>query len=100
MMIFDEMHDDWGHMMDWFTPNGALIFLGVISFITIVVILLFVLNRHSNREEYLEDTADIITTSVRHEEFKPSETTNYCSACGSKLDDRNSKFCSLCGTRL
>ena len=99
-MIFDEMHDEMGHMMDWFTPNGALIFLGVISFVIIVVILLFVLNRQTNREEYFEGTADIITPSVRHEEFKPSETTNYCPQCGSKLDDRNSKFCALCGTRL
>ncbi len=99
-MIFDYMHDETGHMMDWFTPNGALIFLGVISFIAVVVILLFVLNRHTNREEYLEDNIDIITPSVKHEEFKPSEATNYCSECGSKLDDHNSKFCPLCGTRL
>ena len=99
-MIFDEMHDEWGHMMDWFTPNGALIFLGVISFIAVVVILLFVLNRYTNREENLEDNINTITPSVKNEEFEPSETTNYCSACGSKLDDRNSKFCSLCGTRL
>ncbi len=98
-MIFDEMYDEMGHMMDWFTPNGALIFLGVISFIAVVVILLVVLNLHTNREEYFEDTADIITPSVRHEEFKPSEITNYCSECGSKLDDRSSKFCPLCGTR-
>ncbi|GAH41361.1 unnamed protein product, partial [marine sediment metagenome] len=41
-MIFDEM----GHMMDWVAPNGVLIFLGVTSFIIIVVILLFVLNQH------------------------------------------------------
>ena len=98
-MIFDYMHDEMGHMMDWFTPNGSIIFLGVISFVIIVVILLFVLNLHTNREEYFEDTADIITPSVRHEEFKPSEITNYCSECGSKLDDRSSKFCPLCGTR-
>ena len=99
-MIFDEMHNDMGHMMDWFTPNGALIFLGVISFIIIVVILLFVLNRHTNREEYLEDTTNFITPSGKHMEFKQSETTKYCPDCGSKLDDRNSKFCPLCGTRL
>ncbi len=99
-MIFDYMHDESGHMMDWFIPNGALIFLGVISFIAVVVILLFVLNRHSNREEYFEDTTDIITPSVREEEFKPSEITNYCPECGSKLDDRSSKFCSLCGIKL
>jgi uncharacterized paraquat-inducible protein A len=99
-MIFDEMHDEWGHMMDWFTPNGALIFLGVISFIAVVVILLFVLNRYTNREENLEDNINAITPSVKNEEFEPSETTNYCSACGSKLDDRNSKFCPLCGTIL
>ncbi len=99
-MIFDEMHDEWGHMMDWFTPNGALIFLGVISFIAVVVILLFVLNRYTNREENLEDNINTITPSVKNEEFEPSETTNYCSACGSKLDDRNSKFCPLCGTIL
>ena len=99
-MIFDEMHDEWGHMMDWFTPNGALIFLGVISFIAVVVILLFVLNRYTNREENLEDNINTITPSVKNEEFEPSEATNYCSACGSKLDDRNSKFCPLCGTIL
>ena len=99
-MIFDEMHDEFGHMMDWFTPNGALFFLGVISFITIVVILLFVLNRYTNREEYLEDTINTIIPSGNHEEFKPSETTKYCPECGSKLVDRNSKFCPLCGTRL
>lgn len=99
-MIFDEMYNEMGHMMDWFTPNGALIFLGVISFIVIVTILLFVLNRHTNREEFLESTIDIITPSVSHEEIKPSETTNYCPECGSKLDARNSKFCPLCGTRL
>ena len=98
-MIFDYMHDEMGHMMDWFSPNGTLIFLGVISFIAVVVILLFVLNRHSNREEYLEDTIEIKSPSVKHEEFKPSEITNYCSECGSKLDDSSSKFCSLCGTR-
>jgi len=95
-MLFDEM----GHMMDWFTPNGAIIFLGVISFIVIVLILLFVLNRRKNREEYLEDTIDTITPSGKHEEFKPSETTKYCPECGSTLDARNSKFCPLCGTRL
>lgn len=94
------MHDEMGYMMDWFTPNGALIFLGVISFIIIVVILLFVLNRHTNREEYLEDKTDTISPSGKHEEFKPSETTTYCPECGSKLDDRNSKFCPLCGTGL
>ena len=99
-MIFDGMHNDMGHMMDWFTPNGALIFLGVISFIIVVVILLFVLNRHTNSEEYLEATIDTITPSIRHEEFKPSEITNYCPECGSKLDDRSSKFCPLCGTKL
>jgi hypothetical protein len=99
-MIFDEMHDEWGHMMDWFTPNGSLIFLGVISFIAVVVILLFVLNRHTNREELLDATIETITPSVNHTEFKPSETTKYCPECGSKLDDRNFKFCALCGTRL
>ena len=99
-MIFDGMDDEMGHMMDWFTPNGSLIFLGVTSFIIIVVILLFLLNRHTNREEYLEDTIDTITPSGKHEEFKPSETTKYCPECGSKLDARNSKFCPLCGTRL
>ena len=99
-MIFDEMYDEMGHMMDWFTPNGAIIFLGVTSFIIIVVILLYILNRHTNREEYLEDTIDTITPSRKHEEFKPSETTKYCPECGSKLDARNSKFCPLCGTRL
>ena len=99
-MIFDEMHDQWGHMMDWVTPNGVLIFLGVLSFIAVVVILLFVLNRRTIREDYLETTIDTITPSVKHTEFESSDTTNYCSACGSKLDDRNSKFCSLCGTRL
>ena len=67
-MIFDEMYDEMGHMMDWFTPNGALIFLGVISFIIIVAILLFVLNRHTNPKEYLEGTIDIITPSGNHEE--------------------------------
>jgi len=95
-MIFNEM----GHLMDWITPNGALIFLGAISFIIIVVILLFLLNQHTNREEYLEDTIDTITPSGKHEEFKPSETTKYCPECGSKLDARNSKFCPLCGTRV
>ena len=99
-MIFDMMHDEWGHMMDWVTPNAVLIFLGVISFVTIVVILLFVLNRYTNHEDYLETTNDAITPSVKHMEFEPSETTSYCSACGSKLDDRNSKFCPLCGTGL
>ena len=99
-MIFDMMHDEWGHMMDWVTPNAVLIFLGAISFVTIVVILLFVLNRYTNHEDYLETTSDAITPSVKHTEFEPSETTNYCSACGSKLDDRNSKFCPLCGTGL
>ncbi|MBY8980739.1 MAG: zinc ribbon domain-containing protein [Candidatus Lokiarchaeota archaeon] len=99
-MIFDEMHEYMGHMMDWVTPNGALIFLGVISFIAIVVILLLVLNRHTNPEESIESTIDVITPSVRQEEFKPSEITNYCPECGSKLDDRSSKFCSLCGIRL
>ena len=94
------MYDEMGHMMDWVTPNGALIFLGVISFIIIIAILLFVLNRHTNREEYLERTNDIVTPSGKREEFKPSETTNYCSECGSKLDARNSKFCPLCGTRV
>jgi uncharacterized paraquat-inducible protein A len=98
-MIFDEMHDEWGHMMDWFTPNGALIFLGVISFIAVVVILLFVLNRHTNREEFLETTNDSITPSVKLTELKPSERTNYCPECGSKLDDRNSRFCPLCGAK-
>ena len=99
-MIFDEMYDEMGHMMDWFTPNGAIIFLGVTSFIIIVVILLFLLNRHTIREEYFEDTIDTITPSGKHEEFKPSETTKYCPECGSKLDDRNFKFCALCGTKL
>ena len=99
-MIFDEMHDDWEHMMDWFTPNGALIFLGVISFIVVLIILLFVLNRHTNREEYLEDTTDVITPSGKYNEPKPSETTKFCPECGSKLDNRNSKFCPLCGIRL
>jgi hypothetical protein len=98
-MIFDEMHDEWGHMMDWFTPNGTLIFLGVISFIVVAIILLFVLNRHTNREEYLEDSIDTINPSVKLQEFKPTETTNFCPECGSKLDNRNSKFCPLCGTR-
>ena len=59
-MIFDEMHDEWGHMMDRFTPNGALIFLGVISFIVVAIILLFVLNRYTNRENNLEETNEII----------------------------------------
>jgi len=86
--------------MDCFTPNGALIFLGVTSFIIIAVILLFLLNRSTNREEYSGDTIDTITPSGKHEEFKPSETTKYCPECGSKLDDRNSKFCPLCGTSL
>jgi uncharacterized paraquat-inducible protein A len=99
-MIFDGIHDDMGHMMDWFTPNGTLIFLGVISFIVIVLILLFVLNRNSNSEKYLEDTTSTLTPSEKHKDFKPTETTEYCSECGSKLDDRNSKFCPLCGTRL
>ena len=99
-MIFDEMYDGMGHMMDWFTPNGTIFFLGVISFILVVAVLLFALNRHTNREEYFEETADIITPSVGHEEFKPSEITNYCPECGSKLDDRNSKFCPLCGASL
>ena len=99
-MIFDYMHDEMGYMRDWFTPNGALIFLGVISFIIVVVILLFVLNQHTNVEEYLDDTTDTITPSGKHEEFKPSETTIYCPDCGSKLDDRNSKYCPLCGTGL
>ena len=94
------MHDEWGHMMDWLTPNGALIFLGVISFVIIVMILLFVLNRHTNREKYLEDATDSITPSKKHKEFSPIDTTKYCSECGSKLDDRNSKFCPLCGTKL
>jgi len=99
-MIFNEMYDEMGHMMDWFTPNGALIFLGVTSFIIIVVILLFLLNRHTNREEFLEDTVNNITPSGKHEDFKPSETIKYCPECGSKLDARNSKFCPLCGTRV
>ena len=98
-MIFDEMHDEWGHMMDWLTPNGALIFIGVTSFIVIVIILLFVLNRYTNREEYLEEPTDPILPSGKQKESKPSETTKYCPECGSKLDDPNSKFCSLCGTR-
>ena len=99
-MIFDMMHDEWGHMMDWATPNAALIFLGAISFITVVVILLFVLNQHTNHEEYLETSIDAVPPSLKYTEFEPSVTTNYCSACGSKLDDRNSKFCPLCGTGL
>ncbi|MBY9014391.1 MAG: zinc-ribbon domain-containing protein [Candidatus Lokiarchaeota archaeon] len=99
-MIFDEMHEEWGHMMDWLTPNGALIFLGVISFVIIVIILLFVLNRHTNREEYLEDATESISPSGKHKEFKSTETIKYCSECGSDLNDRNSKFCPLCGTKL
>ncbi|MHA1105372.1 MAG: hypothetical protein ACTSPN_06580, partial [Promethearchaeota archaeon] len=84
-MIFDEMHDGMGHMMDWLPPSGELIFLGVISFIIIVIILLFVLNRHTSYEEYLEDTTDTITPSGNQKESTPSETTNYCPECGSKL---------------
>jgi uncharacterized paraquat-inducible protein A len=99
-MIFNEMHEEWGHMMDWVTPNmGVLIFIGVLSFLAIVIILLFALNRHTNREEYLITPIDSITPSVKHTEFKPSERTNYCPECGSKLDDRNSRFCPLCGTK-
>ena len=98
-MIFDEMHDEWGHMMDWFTPNAALIFLGVISFIVVAIILLFILNRHTNREDNLEETNEIITPSEKHPEFKLTETASFCPACGSKLDNRNSKFCPLCGTK-
>ena len=98
-MIFDEIHGDMGHMMDWFTPNGTLIFLAVISFIIIVIILLYVLNRNTNREEYLEDITDTINPSGKHKEVKPTETKKYCPICGIKLDDRNSKFCPLCGTR-
>ena len=94
------MHEEWGHMMDWLTPNGALIFLGVISFVIIVIILLFVLNRHTNREVYLEDTAGTITPSGKNKEDNPTNTSNYCPNCGSKLDDHNSKFCALCGTKL
>ncbi|MBY8981581.1 MAG: zinc-ribbon domain-containing protein [Candidatus Lokiarchaeota archaeon] len=98
-MIFDDMHNNMPNMMDWFTPNGALILLGIISFIIIVIILVFVLNRHTSLEVCLGDTTDTINPSGKHKEFKPTETTNYCPECGSKLDDRNSKFCPLCGTR-
>jgi len=99
-MIFDYMHDETGHMMDWFTPNGALIFLGVISFIIVVVILLFVLNRKPNREVYLEDTTGTITPPGKDKKDVPTDASNYCPHCGSKLDDGNSKFCALCGTKL
>ncbi len=99
-MIFDMMSDEWGHMMDWVTPNAVIIFLGAVSFITIVVILLFVLNRYTNHEDYLETSIDAVPPSVKYTEVEPSVITNYCSACGSKLDDRNSKFCPLCGTGL
>ena len=99
-MIFDEIYDGMGHMMDWFTPSGELIFLGVISFIIIVIILLFLLNRDTSYEEYLKDTTDTIAPSRKQKEFKPSETTRYCPECGSRLSDPNSKFCPLCGTGL
>ena len=99
-MIFDGIHDDVGHMMNWPNPAGALIILGVISLTIIIIILIFVLNRYTNHEEYLEDTTDTIAPSESQKELKTSEKTEYCPACGSKLGDRNSKFCTLCGTKL
>ena len=99
-MIFDDMHNNMPHMMDWLTPNGALILLGIISFIIIVIILLFVLNRHTSLEECLEDITDGTVPSGKYKEFKSSETIKYCPECGSKFGHSDSKFCPLCGTRL
>ena len=99
-MIFNEIHDGMGHMIEWLTPNGTLIFLGVVSFMIIVIILLFVLNRSPNHEVHLDDTTDTITPSGKNKENSLTETSKFCPECGSKLDDRNSKFCALCGTKL
>ncbi|MFW9951010.1 MAG: zinc-ribbon domain-containing protein [Candidatus Thorarchaeota archaeon] len=99
-MIFDGIYDEMGHMMDWFKPNGIILYLGVIIFVIIVIILLLLLNRNSNSEVKLEDSSEDITLSRENRGNTQASTSNFCVECGSELDDHNSKFCPSCGTKL
>ncbi|MFX1456413.1 MAG: zinc-ribbon domain-containing protein [Promethearchaeota archaeon] len=99
-MIFDGYHSDgMFHMMDWGSDFWyLLIFIGIIGFIFITFILLYIMRKGTRK---LENSAssnldiNIMDSNVNQQSAK----AKFCPECGIELEE-NIVYCPACGTKI
>ncbi|MHA2006708.1 MAG: zinc ribbon domain-containing protein [Promethearchaeota archaeon] len=98
-LLLDGYHEDMDHMMSWFGQNYFLIIGGFVVFILIVVVLLYMLSRSTNRNEMLTKS------NHANEEISTINETveiqgTFCPKCGTKLEEQNMNYCPSCGSKI
>ncbi len=88
------------HMMDW-SPGVWLfvIIIGIISFIVITLILLYIVRKGTNKLE---------STKSSDQQFKKTDLKSnrlldeakFCSECGIKFETMDIEYCPACGHKV
>ena len=101
-MILDTNHNYMMGMMDWGPNSWIFIILGVLGFILILFILLYLLRKSSSGFHNLKTsnkrTPKEIVKNMESEDI--TVKVEYCPNCGQKVRDSSVVFCSYCGAKL
>ena len=100
-MALDDFHaDDMFHMMEWSSEVWFfIIFIGIVSFISIILILFYIMRKGTNHLE---------STKSSDQEFKKTELKSnplleeakFCPECGAKFETMDLTYCPACGHKI
>ncbi|MFX0008744.1 MAG: zinc-ribbon domain-containing protein [Candidatus Hermodarchaeota archaeon] len=104
-MILNFSYGDMPHMMDWGPNAWIYLILGGAVILFVIVILLYFLFRSQHQSNLADpskyegdDTSQI--SAARENGKSSNETAYFCPNCGVQLEERSSKFCPICGSKL
>ena len=105
-MILDQMDDHMGggsQMMGWAPFIWLYMVFGILIFLLVVIVLIYLLNR---RPFQVEDSTPQETQPNQKLKNKgrngvlSEEKAVFCPSCGVQLKNRTLKYCPYCGTKV
>jgi len=88
------------HMMDWNSEVWFfVIFIGIISFVLITLILLYIMRKGTNNLESAK-TSDQQFKKTELKSNQQLDEVNFCPECGAKFDKQGIEFCQACGHKI
>ena len=87
-------------MMDWNSEVWVfVIIIGIISFILIILILLYIMRKGTNKLESIK-TSDQQFKKTELKSNQLLDEVNFCPECGAKFDKQGIEYCPACGHKI
>ena len=88
------------HMMEWSSDVWYfVIFVGIISFLFITLILLYIMRKSTNKLESTKSSDQ----PLKKTEFKSDQhldEVQFCPGCGAKFYEKDIIYCPACGHKI